>query len=357
MNRVALAEACAERWSQLGLRWAVVHGLEGYPDQLGRDLDILVHRADLDAMAESAIEVLAASGFDVARPPDIWGKRVIGFNGAEAIELHAVTKISWREICLAEEPRSTEMRGPFPVDPWAALAKQVVLPAWAGETERAGKVLAGHRPEALASSTDDRRLKRLILEALGPPGDPDRSIHRLLEVRRVAARMTWSRHPVDSIRRVAGVLWAKVLPFARPSGLTVELDGSDASALAEVIDALDRGRRSIFTSVRVARTGKVSGVLGSLGSALAARAFIRQQTVLFRVGTTHEGRLADLISAISVGPNRTLQPPIYLDFGNGLGPAGGIVLEVGGLSPQAIADKIWQVVESRFTAVFPPEAG
>lgn len=357
MNRVELAEACAERWSQLGLRWAVVHGLEGYPDQLGRDLDILVHRADIDAMVESASEVLAASGFDVARPPDIWGKRVIGFNGTEAIELHAVTKISWREICLAEEPHNTEMRGPFPVDPWAALAKQVVLPAWAGETERAGKVLAGHRPEALASRSADVALNRLILEALGPPGDPDRSIHRLLEVRKVAARMSWSRHPIDSIRRVARVLWTKVLPFARPSGLAIELDGSDANALEDVIETLDMGRRSIFTSVRVARPGDASGLLGSLRSAIAARVFIRQQTVLFRVGTTHEDRLADWISAISVGPNRRLQPPIYLDFGNGLGPARGFVLEVGGLSPQAIADKIWKVVESRFTAVFPPEAG
>ena len=357
MNRVELAEACAARWSELGLRWAVVHGLEGYPHALGRDIDILVHPADLDPMIESAIEVLTESGFDVGRPPDIWGKRVVGFNGNEAIEIHAVTKISWREIGLAEEPQSTEMHGPFPVDTWAALAKQVVLPAWAGETERAGAVLPGHRPESLASSTDDRPVKRLILEALGPPGDPERSIRQLVEVRGAAARMSWALDPIDSTRRAARVVLTKALPFVRPSGLVIEIDGSDANALAEVIEALDKGRRSIFTSVRVARFGEVSGALSSLVSALADRAFIRQQTVLFRIGTSGQDGTADWISALSLGPNRRLQPPIYLDFGNGRAPARGLVLDVAGMSPQTVAATIWQVVESRFTAVFPPMAG
>lgn len=355
MNRVELAEACASRWSELGLNWAVVHGLEGYPDALGRDLDILVRRADLNSMVASAIDVLERSGFDVARPPDIWGKRVIGFNGSEAIELHLVTRISWREIVLAEEPRSTEMWGPFPVDAWAALAKQVVLPAWAGETERAGAVLLAHSPEALASTTSGQSSKRLILEALGPAGDVDGSIRRLVEVRGAAARMSWSRHPIVSIRRLIGVFRTRVLAFLRPSGLTIELYGSDDEALADVMEALDGGRRSVFTSVRVAPPGKVSGPIRSLGSAFADRAFIRQQAVVFRVGTAHRGALADLRSAISLGPNRTLQPPIYLDFGNGTAWVGGTVLDVAGMATPVVVEKIWHVVETRFTRVFPPE--
>ena len=55
--RVATAEALAKRFNDAGIRYAVVNGLYGYPNRIGRDLDVLIHPKDVPLAVFLAEEV------------------------------------------------------------------------------------------------------------------------------------------------------------------------------------------------------------------------------------------------------------------------------------------------------------
>ena len=77
MNKVALYEAIANHWNREGIRYAVAHGIEAYPNGVGRDLDVLVDRAQTHRALDLAEQVLEMNGLIVARPPRLWGERLI----------------------------------------------------------------------------------------------------------------------------------------------------------------------------------------------------------------------------------------------------------------------------------------
>src|SRR5919197_3288129 len=65
-RRVALAEAIAASWGERGVAYAVVHGLERYPDRIGRDLDVAVDRESVGRGVETAVACGRACGFGTA---------------------------------------------------------------------------------------------------------------------------------------------------------------------------------------------------------------------------------------------------------------------------------------------------
>ena len=71
-RRAALVAAIARDWNDAGIRYVVSHGIEPYPDGIGRDLDIHI---DIDAMPHAlatAMQHLRDAGYTITLPPQPW---------------------------------------------------------------------------------------------------------------------------------------------------------------------------------------------------------------------------------------------------------------------------------------------
>ncbi|MDA7869568.1 hypothetical protein N9A93_03000, partial [Akkermansiaceae bacterium] len=59
-EKIAALEDVARELNDYGLRWAVTNGLGGYPDSIGRDLDLIVE-GSLDLAVGHVIKVLESA--------------------------------------------------------------------------------------------------------------------------------------------------------------------------------------------------------------------------------------------------------------------------------------------------------
>jgi hypothetical protein len=135
-----IVEAIAAAWNRDGINYAVAHGLEHYPDSLGRDLDVLIQSDHAKRALSLGIGVMARSNFLVSRPPELWGPRLVAFRRAaetlESVEIHTFTKLAWAYVVAATRPHPAFYKGPFKIDPWVSFAKRVFIPLLAGDRER-----------------------------------------------------------------------------------------------------------------------------------------------------------------------------------------------------------------------------
>src|SRR5438309_2691057 len=129
-RRLDAVEKVAEAWNSAGIDYAVLHGIEHYPDEVGRDLDVLVSRRDSKRALVVATRTLHEQGYVVASPSPIWGRRVIAAPSgewADALEIHTITRLPWRAVVVADRPGPTARIGPFAFDEWGSFAKRVVM--------------------------------------------------------------------------------------------------------------------------------------------------------------------------------------------------------------------------------------
>jgi hypothetical protein len=137
--KTQVLERIAQAWNNAGIEYAVTHGLENYPANTGRDLDILVHRRDLKAVLEIATSILEEYRWTTFFPPPVWGHRILAVQNAawaSLLELHFIQRLSWRNVVLTRSFCATSRKGPFKIDPWASFAKRILLPLLANKTER-----------------------------------------------------------------------------------------------------------------------------------------------------------------------------------------------------------------------------
>lgn len=58
LDKIAILEAIAEAWNRAEINYGVAHGLEGYPQTVGRDLDILIQEDHVKRAINIACKVL-----------------------------------------------------------------------------------------------------------------------------------------------------------------------------------------------------------------------------------------------------------------------------------------------------------
>src|SRR5689334_10473826 len=139
MDKVELVGAIAECWNQAGLSYAIAHGIDDYPHAIGRDVDVLIDRHHVTPAIALAERVLRDRGLLVARPPRLWGERVLAADSAlsdDVLEIHTAVRLTWRNVLLATKPNATTRFGPFAIDPWISIVKRVLLPLLAGSTDK-----------------------------------------------------------------------------------------------------------------------------------------------------------------------------------------------------------------------------
>jgi len=191
----------AERWSDAGLDYGAVHGAEDFPDRLGRDLDVLVDRSDIELAAQIATKAMRELGWTVLphRTPwgDVWLRGILVLPGRRfrVLEIDLLTRLRWACVPLAEVPvpeSLCSMRGNIRIDPWAGFVKRVLLLVLSNRTDRLSS-----DPERLAIPADERRaVANGLMKILGSSGE---KFLTAVDSRDV----DWLRSQVPALRRAA----------------------------------------------------------------------------------------------------------------------------------------------------------
>ncbi|HEX6173694.1 MAG TPA: hypothetical protein VF089_06735, partial [Candidatus Binatia bacterium] len=119
-----------------GAKWSVLSGIDGYPEGIGRDLDVAcAARKDADRLCEIFVSCLRQHEFRwIVYPSPIWGRRIMGISrDYETAELHIVHPIRVGTVTLKPDWSAIEyVEGVFPSDPLARFFKRCLMPALAG---------------------------------------------------------------------------------------------------------------------------------------------------------------------------------------------------------------------------------
>lgn len=257
MNKVALLEAIARRWNSETIPYAVAHGIESYPNHVGRDLDVLTDARHSKRAIDLAQEVLESKGLVVIRPPPLWGERLVAAvlePEPDLLEVHAVNAISWRFACLAAEPVPSIHVGPFAIDPWVRFAKRILLPALAAQTSKLMAELRGYPMQEAELTAAASRLPTMIGEALAcsfqraVQNRDEAAITRLVPLmRRAVTGHAWTRQPAAAIDRVAKGLSRRLRQVVSPCGPIVSIVGPPGSGKTVLQESICRGDHLVFT--------------------------------------------------------------------------------------------------------------
>lgn len=247
VTRVESIASVARLWNASGYQYAVAHGVEGFPESLGRDVDVVMRSRDIATALDEARQSLTAAGWRVVEPPRLWGRRLVAVDpcASQMLELHVHSRLRWRTVVVAEGASPTARHGPFAIDPWIAWAKRVLLPLLAGDAER---VLTRGEEAALAPGAEaqvaaqlaalfGRRLGRRILEHAEAEDAPG-LVALGGQARRAATARALVSRPLLSLVWPFTALGRRILmPFA-PCAPVVALVGPDGVGKSTAIKGL-----------------------------------------------------------------------------------------------------------------------
>jgi len=155
-HRIKAALVLAEALEDSGVPYAVTSGIEGFPQNISRDIDLLVHKRDRLAIVRSANKAFCAAGWELASRRRINGHYwcfAVHRSTKTVFEFDLAGPLQWGPAVFADHPFPDGMIGPFAVDSYARLVKRMILPLLAGKTAKVtnlnkdgfaiGKVSAG----------------------------------------------------------------------------------------------------------------------------------------------------------------------------------------------------------------------
>jgi hypothetical protein len=134
--RKSFYEHFARAANKAGVAWAVLSGIEGYPADIGRDLDVTCRDAgEAQRLVDVFVDCLRREGFRwIVFPSPIWGRRVLGITeDYAAVELHIVAPVRIAGVSLEPRWGALELEGGlFPADPLLRFFKRCLMPALSG---------------------------------------------------------------------------------------------------------------------------------------------------------------------------------------------------------------------------------
>lgn len=131
--RKKIYEQFAANANQENIQWIVLHGIEGYPKKVGRDLDITCKTHSEENLLINIFENCLQNAKEakwIIKPSPIWGKRILGINSdLDVAELHIIRPLRSGIIEFVPDWNSINYIGTFPSSPFMKYAKTIVMPA------------------------------------------------------------------------------------------------------------------------------------------------------------------------------------------------------------------------------------
>jgi hypothetical protein len=274
-ERIEAARVVARAWSDHGIPFLVMHGLEGYPDQIGRDLDILMSPRLASSALDRASNLLSGLGWKVAFPPPLWGQRLVAVKGhtegtQHYLELHTMASLRWAALTLVDlEEQSDGTIGAFPYSSWATFAKTVLTPLLGRDVARFdSRYLAGLADFGITEDFMSERASRLFGEDLARRlasaiADADlEELGRLTTpLRNTAIRHMFS-HPLSSVRTAPKFLIQKFGRMGSSSGMRATLTAPSRQDPYQVAEEVIDKVRHLFVTTELSRTRSLRGRFG-----------------------------------------------------------------------------------------------
>lgn len=166
MSRVEVASAVARAWNRASLGYRIASGIHGYPDRIGRDIDVLVLSKDDALVAADLLKTELCrieSSFRTRTAKSPWGLIQVAVAWHQDGRLDGVpidlmySKVLWAnglaQTFLPQElfKRPTARVGPFLWSEQLAVAKTVIRPIVARSGAVNRFLLPGKREEAIAA--------------------------------------------------------------------------------------------------------------------------------------------------------------------------------------------------------------
>jgi len=168
--QIDLAERIAESWNKAGLEYAVMHGLEGYPQRIGRDIDVFVKPKDIQKALSLMEEVLIREGWQSLICKKTWAYWTFAIKRSNqsliVFELDIGLRWNWGPVILYSQVQDESRLGPFRIDPWATFVKVVLLGSMSGNSRLISRKLSGYSLGNQDRLIIHAHLKHLINEKL-----------------------------------------------------------------------------------------------------------------------------------------------------------------------------------------------
>jgi hypothetical protein len=280
-DRVAAMESVATRWNDLKIPWLVAHGLEGYPERIGRDLDILMPQELAPWALGEARQIFMERGWPLtACPPPLWGERLVAVRFIDSstsyLELHTMKRLRWGFLELGSwKPDATHHLGPFPVHVGLTLSKAVLQPLITGDFRRFSQEYLqnltlrddlGAASEHLTSLLGDALTNSLLKACLDC--DPAALVATAPELRRACLRGMLLR-PKSSLGLLPEFLSKKLGRLRGRGGAYSLLELPETIDIDTAVSPLAEELSRVFLEVRIVPADQRSGALMDRNRVLA----------------------------------------------------------------------------------------
>jgi len=281
MSRIRLAEEIAGAFEREGIRYAVVHGMYGYPQSIGRDLDLVTTPEEARRAVGVAADTAAQCGYTKAISRwSHWGiyqLSLIREDEREGLPLDfcvGLWRAKWIELLSPDLMRrlieGDDTIGPFRVSKEGTFIKACLRPFLCGDDfSRFGHEFP--MPVAIPEQLD----REWLIDTIGPTGvsllasssvDELKARHSL---RRLQGRWI-ARHPIGALKSMAQSIFCRIRRAAFDAADVIVVETPRPEAVRQAVEGLKPELKKLFLELSYFEAPK-NGIAMRLGLAFVWR--------------------------------------------------------------------------------------
>lgn len=173
-EKIRVLEVLADAWTAAEISWAVCNGLDGYPEKVGRDLDVLTSPEDVQKAAIITVNTLREQGFCPLPFRLGWIYWIVGVRKIEdeiqSLQVDLFDHLQWAFTWVVDGglplTKNHIMEGPFPVDLHARIGKRLVINLLSGNFN-----LFKERPHYLELTASEAAALHEIIKRISGDGN------------------------------------------------------------------------------------------------------------------------------------------------------------------------------------------